>query len=157
MKQENRLFTPFTFNYLDGSLNFIPKMNREILTDGYKQVLASIYSPKQYYERIETFLGEYKPKRKTAGILQVYHIRAFFRSMCFLGVWEKGRRCYWKLFFSTLFRSPEKFPLSIEVSASTAIISVGLLKPTLKNSSLANSLASDHPLIDHLQRLDEAN
>ncbi|GAH20939.1 unnamed protein product, partial [marine sediment metagenome] len=31
---------------------------------GYKQVVDTIYAPKQYYERIRTFLREYKPSNK---------------------------------------------------------------------------------------------
>jgi radical SAM superfamily enzyme YgiQ (UPF0313 family) len=116
LKKENRLVKAFTGNNTDCSLNFIPKMNYETLIDGYKHILNTIYSPRQYYERVKTFLREYKPRRGTAARLQSHHIRAFFKSIWFLGIREKGRRYYWKLFLSTLLKQPRKFPISISLS-----------------------------------------
>ncbi len=113
LRQENRLLKAFTGNNTDCSLNFIPKMNYETLINGYKHILNTIYSPKHYYERIKTFLEEYKPQGKIAGTMQVHHVKAFLRSIWFLGVREEGRRYYWKLFISTLLMSPRKFPLFI--------------------------------------------
>ena len=55
LKKENRLLQSFSGDQMDCSLNFIPKMNYETLIDGYKNILNTIYSPKQYYERIKTF------------------------------------------------------------------------------------------------------
>jgi len=116
LKKENRLIKVFTGNNTDCSLNFIPKMNYETLINGYKHILNTIYSPKHYYERVKTFLREYKPRGKTASRLQSHHIRAFFKSIWFLGIREKGRRYYWKLFLSTLLKQPRKFPISISLS-----------------------------------------
>ncbi|MFC2069381.1 B12-binding domain-containing radical SAM protein, partial [Chloroflexota bacterium] len=116
LENENRLVKAFTGNNSDCSLNFIPRMNYETLIDGYKHILNTIYSPRQYYERLKTFLMEYKPRRGTAGRLQSHHIRAFFKSIWFLGIRENGRRYYWKLFLSTLLKQPRKFPISISLS-----------------------------------------
>ncbi len=116
LKKENRLLKVFTGNNTDCSLNFIPKMNYETLINGYRHTLATIYSPKQYYERIKTFLAEYQPRHRITGKLQFYHIRAFLRSIWFLGIREKGRRYYWRLFLSTLLKSPRKFPITISLT-----------------------------------------
>jgi len=116
LKKENRLINAFTGNNTDGSLNFVPKMNREKLINGYKYILDTIYSPEHYYERIRTFLREYKPRGEIASRLQSHHIRAFVKSIWFLGIREKGRRYYWKLFLSTLLKQPRKFPISISLS-----------------------------------------
>ncbi|MBI2836492.1 MAG: DUF4070 domain-containing protein [Chloroflexi bacterium] len=114
LKKENRLTSEFTGNNTDCSMNFVPKMNYETLINGYRQIFSTIYSPKQYYERIRTFLKEYKPKRaKRFSLLRFSHIRAFFEAMWVLGVKEKGRRHYWHLMISTLFRRPKVLPLSI--------------------------------------------
>ena len=116
LKRENRLLTGFSGDNTDCSLNFIPKMNYETLINGYKHILTTIYSPKQYYERVRIFLKEYKPqKREGAFRLQFYHIRGFIGSIWFLGIREKGRRYYWKLFVSTLLKHPRSFPLSISL------------------------------------------
>ena len=116
LKKENRLLRAFTGDNTDCSLNFIPRMDYKTLIDGYKHILDTIYSPRHYYERVKTFLREYKPRREMAGRLEFYHIRAFVKSIWFLGIREKGRRYYWKLFLSTLLEQPRKFPLAISLS-----------------------------------------
>jgi radical SAM superfamily enzyme YgiQ (UPF0313 family) len=117
LKQENRLLKGISGDNTDCSLNFIPKMDYEILINGYKSILNTIYSPKHYYERVKIFLKEYKPqKRPRVSQLQFYHIRALIKSMWILGVKEKERQYYWKLFASTLLRHPRFFPLSITLA-----------------------------------------
>lgn len=116
LKKENRLLKRFTGNNTDCSLNFIPKMNYETLINGYRHILDTIYSPKQYYERVRAFLKEYRPYRKRKSRLYFYHIRALLKSIWYLGVMEKGRRYYWRLFISTLLKHPRKFPLSISLA-----------------------------------------
>jgi len=116
LKAENRLLKSFTGDNTDCSLNFIPKMNSETLMNGYKHVLDTIYSPKDFYERVRTFLKEYRPRRKRRDKIQFYHIRAFIRSVWVLGVKERGRRYYWKLFISTLLKRPRTLPLSVSLS-----------------------------------------
>ena len=118
LKKENRLIKAFTGNNTDCSLNFIPKMNYETLINGYKHILNTIYSPGQYYERVKTFLREYKPRGEIASRLQSHHIKAFVKSIWFLGIRGKGRRYYWRLFLSTLLKQPRKFPISIRLSIS---------------------------------------
>lgn len=115
--QENRILKGSSGNNTDCSINFIPKMNYETLINGYRHILKTIYAPKHYYERVRTFLREYKPQRRQGKLnLQFYHIRALLSSMWFLGVRENGRRYYWKLFASTLFRHPRSFPLVVSLS-----------------------------------------
>jgi len=118
LKKENRLLSGFTGDNTDCSINFIPKMDYETLINGYKHILSTIYSPKQYYERVKIFLKEYKPRRKGWGKLEFNHLnlKALAKSMWFLGVREKGRRYYWKLFASTLLKHPRYFPLSMSLA-----------------------------------------
>lgn len=116
LKGEGRLLNSFTGNNTDFSLNFVPKMNYDKLIHGYRHILDTIYSPKQYYERIKTFLRVYKPPRTTAGKIQSHHIQAFFGSIWFLGIHGKGKRYYWKLFIPYLLQSPPKFARFIFLS-----------------------------------------
>jgi len=118
LKKEDRLLKDFSGDQMDCSLNFIPKMNYETLINGYKNILNTIYSPKQYYERIKTFLKEYKPKPRKRALpqLRFYHIRAVIKSTWVLGVKERGRRYYWRFFVSTLLKRPRSFPISISLA-----------------------------------------
>ncbi len=119
LKKENRLLEIETISgdNTDCSMNFIPKMDREALMNGYKSILATIYSPKEYYKRIKIFFKEYKPRRrKRVSQLQFWHILAFFRAMWVLGVWDRERLYYWRFFVSTLLKRPQYFPLSIALA-----------------------------------------
>jgi radical SAM superfamily enzyme YgiQ (UPF0313 family) len=119
LKKEKRLLKDMSGDNTDFSINFIPRMKYETLVTGYKHVLDTIYSPRHYYERVVTFLKEYKP-RKTAGISQLRfnHITGLIKSLWFLGVTNKGRRYFWRLLISTLLKRPRHFPLSVSLSVS---------------------------------------
>jgi radical SAM superfamily enzyme YgiQ (UPF0313 family) len=112
LKREGRLLSVFSGDNVDGSTNIIPKMNLDVLQKGYKTVVNYLYAPRNYYARVKTFLKEYKaPKIKVE--LDYEYILAFFRSIVRLGILDKERLHYWKLFFWTLFRRPKLFPLAI--------------------------------------------
>jgi radical SAM superfamily enzyme YgiQ (UPF0313 family) len=116
LKKENRLLPKGSGDNTDGSTNFIPKMGRETLTSGYKHVVDTIYAPKQYYERVKTFLREYRPGNKGKFKLSLVHLIAWIRSTWVLGVQEKGRIDYWKLVVWTLLKKPKTFPLSMTLA-----------------------------------------
>jgi len=114
LKKENRLINDTSGNNMDFSVNFIPKMNIKTLTNGYKEILNTIYSQKHYCKRVITFLKEYKPiplKKKIH--FNFYELKALFKSTWFLGIKEKERFYYWKLIFWTLIRRPKFFGLAI--------------------------------------------
>jgi radical SAM superfamily enzyme YgiQ (UPF0313 family) len=112
MQQEERLVDTMSGDNVDGSTNIIPKMGLEPLREGYHQLLAHIYAPQFYYERVMTFLREYQPP-KARTYLDPQYLLALGRSMVQLGIRAKGRVYYWKLFFWTLFRRPRLFPTAI--------------------------------------------
>ncbi len=115
LKQAGRLRKEMSGDNVDGSTNIIPTMNLEVLKNGYKNLLDHLYSPKMYYQRVKTFLREYKlPKIKFH--LSPEYVLAFFRSIVRLGIIGRERFEYWKLFFWTLMHKPRKFPLAIELA-----------------------------------------
>jgi predicted unusual protein kinase regulating ubiquinone biosynthesis (AarF/ABC1/UbiB family) len=63
MENEGRLISEGSGDNVDGSTNIIPKMDIDLLRQGYRNMLRRIYSPKLYYERIITFLRECEPPR----------------------------------------------------------------------------------------------
>ena len=112
LEAEKRLLPGGTGNNTDGTTNFVPRMGLEALVSGYRQVVNTIYSPSHYYDRILTFLKEYRPRSGgRRGNLSPRYIRALLRCMWTVGVRERGRRYYWKLFGWTLVNKPRCFPL----------------------------------------------
>ena len=111
--EEGRMLSDFTGNNTDFTINFIPKMDSEILSNGYKSILKKIYTPKFFYERVMRFMKDFEPKKKKVFHLNPNYILALFRSIFKLGVIGEERTYYWKLFFWTLFRKPQLFSLAI--------------------------------------------
>ncbi|MBN1485984.1 MAG: B12-binding domain-containing radical SAM protein [Chloroflexia bacterium] len=115
LKRENRLLEEMSGDNVDGSTNIVPKMSIETLRAGYKKILEHIYEPAHYYERIKTFLEEYRSPR-FASHMDPQYILAFFRSVYQLGIRGVERFHYWKLVFWTLLRRPRSFPLAITLA-----------------------------------------
>lgn len=116
LSREKRLLSNFTGNNMDGSINFIPKMNYSELMAGYTNIIKTIYSQKDYYHRIKKFLQQYKLPDWHSNKLSLREVKAFLRSLWLLGLLEKGRKYYWKIFLYSLLKFPEKFPLAITMA-----------------------------------------
>jgi radical SAM superfamily enzyme YgiQ (UPF0313 family) len=109
LQQENRLTSERTGNNTDFSMNFIPKMNPHELLEGYKKIIYNIYTAKPYYRRIRQFLLNYKQIAKRHSRIEFTHIQAFIKMTFIIGIFNKGRREYWKFLVWTLFRRPWLF------------------------------------------------
>ena len=110
LKKENRLVEEITGDIT--STNFVPKMKAETLLNGYHQVINTIYSPKHYYERIRAFLKEYRPRQKRVRIPS-YTVPALVKLVWALGIVQPGRRYFWKLMLSSMFKHPYVFGVSM--------------------------------------------
>ena len=96
-------------------MNFKPKLSREFLVSGYRDLMKKRYEPRHYYQRIRMFLNSHCPKGPRLRLSRADFI-AFLKSFWVLGVWHRGRVGYWRLFWSTLLRRPRQFPHAIELA-----------------------------------------
>ena len=108
LMNEKRLLDYGSGNNTDFSMNFIPVMDYKDLLNGYQKVVQTIYSPQNYYIRVLTFLGNYKPVKTNDVQIRFCDIKAFIKSLWHLGLISKGRRYYWKLVLLGL-RRPRYF------------------------------------------------
>ena len=116
LRKEERLLKAFSGNNTDFSMNFVPKMEYQALLNGYRKILATIYSPREYYQRVFDFLRTHEPFRPHVAPLRVEHVSALIQSMVLLGVVGKERWYYWKLFFWSLFRRPRHFSTAMTLA-----------------------------------------
>ncbi len=117
LKNEGRIIEDCTGDNTDGSLNFIPKsMDAQTIIEGYQRVLDSIYSPKEYYQRVQQFLREYKPVRRRK--LEEGDVRAFFKSILYLGILDKGKNklYYWNLVIKAFLFHRQAFGEAISLA-----------------------------------------
>jgi len=116
LKEEGRILRTHEGDNTNYSMNFIPRMNREVLLEGYQKIVSSIYSSKAYYERLKVFLKNFKPVAVNRGRVNRENIMALLRSVLFLGIIDRNRIYYWKLMFWSLSRRPEMIPLAVTYS-----------------------------------------
>jgi hypothetical protein len=114
LNKENRILGNFEGSNTE--MNFIPRMKYQTLINGYKGVLKSLYSSKQYYARIQTFLKDFKPPRVKFNDLRVGQFRLFWTFIWVLGIRDKGKKHFWKLVLSTMFRRPRSFPIAMKLA-----------------------------------------
>jgi len=108
LKEEGRILCDSTGNNLDAVLNFVPKLDRDTLVEGYRGLVKHLYSPQVYYRRALTFLRDYRHRGPRAH-RPWSEIRAFLKSLWVMGVWTRGRREYWKFFTKSLLLHPRAF------------------------------------------------
>jgi len=109
LREEGRLLGESTGNNLEAVLNFVPRLDRDTLIEGYRSLVKHLYSPKMYYQRASTFLRRYR-RRGPRIRLQANEILAFLRSLWTMGVRSPGRREYWRFFWKSLLLHPRAFP-----------------------------------------------
>ena len=109
LRQEGRILHDASGNNVEASLNFVPKLDREVLVEGYRSLVKRLYTPRMYYWRILTFLREYRPQGQ--GIhLSWRDVKAFIKSLWVMGVLSRGRRQYWKFLTKALLFHRRAFP-----------------------------------------------
>ncbi len=102
LKEEGRLLEDCSGDNCDGAMNFIPKMDPQLLRQRYNAVLNYLYSPKEYYTRVLEFLRTYKPVRRRR--MTLLGTTAFLNSILYLGILDKwnNKIYYWKLLLKAL-------------------------------------------------------
>jgi radical SAM superfamily enzyme YgiQ (UPF0313 family) len=116
MQSENRMLDAFAGDNMDGTMNFIPKMNYKELIAGYSRIVKTIYAQKEYYYRLKHFLSNYKQPFWNKNKIKLKEIRAFLMLLWLLGTLEKGKKYFWKLLAYSLLKHPKKFPLAMTMA-----------------------------------------
>lgn len=116
LQKENRLLAEASGDNTDCSINFVPKMHHATLIQGYKKIVRTIYAPDYFYERVQRFLENYEPLHHRAARVNSSQLRAFILSVFVLGIKEKERLHYWRLFLRSIFRRPRLAPLAVTLA-----------------------------------------
>jgi len=114
LKKEGRLHGETSGSNTDGTINFIPRMGKKKLIEGYLKIISDIYSPKEYYRRIDIFLKYYKTGRGKR--IHRSDVIAFLRSLWKIGFFSKARFHYWRLVLRTLTSNRKSFSKAMELA-----------------------------------------
>jgi radical SAM superfamily enzyme YgiQ (UPF0313 family) len=97
LEREGRMLKESTGNNTDGSLNFIPVMDKTRLVEGYQKILRTIYSPAEYYQRALDCLSHLThegPEPHRGSMMS--SLTAFTRVVLTLGVRDRERVEFWR-------------------------------------------------------------
>lgn len=113
---EGRMTEAFDGDNTNFTINFVPKMDKDLLVRGYQDIVTTIYSPKYYYERVILFLKDFDDDKVGSESFNITNVIAFCKSVVRLGILGKERYYYWKLLGWSLFRRPKLLPKAIRFS-----------------------------------------
>jgi len=115
LKGEGRLRGELSGDNVDGTTNVITRMNFDALQAGYRNMMAYLYAPKNYYCRVKNLLREYTAPPVNLH-LSTERLMAFLRSVVRLGIVGRERLQYWKLLLWTMIRRRRSLPLAITLA-----------------------------------------
>jgi radical SAM superfamily enzyme YgiQ (UPF0313 family) len=127
LEREGRLLKESQGDSVNFSLNIVPEMDRQVLLEGYKRVLRTIYDPslKNYFERCLTMLGNLKIAEHSVRRVGKAEILAFVRSLCRQTFSRQGP-AYLKFLARVLKDHPKMLPEAVRL----AIVGYHLTKVT---------------------------
>jgi radical SAM superfamily enzyme YgiQ (UPF0313 family) len=114
LKAEGRLLKSSLGNNTLADLNFIPRMDTQELLDGYRRILQTIYSPREYFQRVSAFLAQLGSGSRSPLVLS--DILALGRSLWRQGLLSDYRREYWKFFAQSLSHHRQHFSKAITLA-----------------------------------------
>jgi radical SAM superfamily enzyme YgiQ (UPF0313 family) len=96
LKREGRLLKESLGQNTEECLNFVPRMDRVRLVEGYKKILSTIYSPAEYYQRALDCLSHLTqgPAPRRSNLLA--DARALGRVVLTLGIRDRARADFWR-------------------------------------------------------------
>lgn len=108
LEREGRLFGESEGgNTHDLRINFLPRMNKERLLEGYKRVLAEVYSPSRYFARCLALLKVLKTHPASFRTFDLGESRALFRSFLVQG-FSRYSWSYWTFLWKGLWANPRR-------------------------------------------------
>lgn len=115
LKAEGRLLGEMSGDNADGTINFLPRIDREVLLSGYRRLLLHLYEPRPYYRRVRTLLRELKVPQVRMRLDRQRWL-ALVRSAVRLGILGRERFEFWRLMAWTLVRRPRLLSRAVTLS-----------------------------------------
>ncbi len=114
LSEEGRILRQSVGDNTSAFLNFIPRMDPKTLLAGYRRVMASIYSPKEYFARARALLARLGPAPKNRLVLSDY--LALGLSLVRQGIIARYRVAYWRYLSGALLRGRGHLGLAVSLA-----------------------------------------
>ncbi len=120
LEREGRLTgEDHTGSNTDCNLNFVPKMDPNVLIEGYKSIVRNIYDPGEYYDRALVSLRQVEREHtpEMSGGISRKDIATFVRIIAALGVRDRFRGEFWHFMKRVIFEHREKIEEGLTFAA----------------------------------------
>ncbi|HXI62006.1 MAG TPA: B12-binding domain-containing radical SAM protein [Pyrinomonadaceae bacterium] len=118
LEREGRLLGEASGNNTVCTLNFKTRMDPAFLVQGYQTIMQTIYSPREYYERV---LASMKRTAQQFSEPQHYNVinalTSLTRVLVRLGIIDSERKEFWRFFTRTLFKHHTRIAESLRLAA----------------------------------------
>ena len=112
LTREGRLLKKSNGNNTQAVCNFMTRLDRTYIQEGYAKLMRTLYEPHAYYKRARTFLSHYRLRGPRPSLVKA-DVLALFRSFWVLGIRHRGQWDYWRFLASTLFRHPQALGVAV--------------------------------------------
>ena len=114
LKTEGRLLKESLGSNTLLDLNFIPTMDAQELIAGYRRILETIYSPREYFERAQAFLSQLGSSARAPIVFSDW--MAVARSLWRQGLRSDYKKEYWKFIVQAARRHREHMDKAITLA-----------------------------------------
>jgi radical SAM superfamily enzyme YgiQ (UPF0313 family) len=118
LEREGRLLGEASGNNTLCALNFKTRMDPALLIEGYQTIMRTLYSPREYYERV---LDSMRRTARQISAPQHYklisHLPSLTRILLHLGVLDRERREFWRFLTHTLVKHRDRLAESLRLAA----------------------------------------
>jgi radical SAM superfamily enzyme YgiQ (UPF0313 family) len=114
LKAEGRLLKESLGSNTLADMNFVPKMDVEELLAGYRRILETIYSPREYFDRALAFLSQLGSSARAPIVAS--DLMAVARSLWRQGLLSSYRKEYWKFIVQAASRHRQHLDKAITLA-----------------------------------------
>jgi radical SAM superfamily enzyme YgiQ (UPF0313 family) len=118
LEREGRLLGEASGNNTLCTLNFQTRMDPALLIQGYQTIMRTLYSPREYYERV---LDSMRRTARQISAPQHYklisHVPSLTRILLKLGVLDRERKEFWRFLTHTLLMHRDRLAESLRLAA----------------------------------------
>ena len=118
LEREGRLLGEATGNNTLCTFNFKTRMDPALLIKGYQRIMRTIYSPREYYQRVldsmrQTAQEFAEPQHYTV----INAVTSFTRVMLKLGVLDRERKEFWRFLSQAMMKHRDRLAESLRLAA----------------------------------------
>lgn len=118
LRAEGRLLSEGVGN-IDGHPNFVTKMDRNVLIEGYERVRRTLFSSRAFYGRVLDHFGRMPgPNQEESFMSPLRKLMAATKIIAVIGIWERDRREFWRFIKRTYQEYPDRLGQAFAFAAN---------------------------------------